>query len=548
MRLVAPHRRRPPGEFPPGWDQWIATHQRFVAPAVQPEALAAAIAARGVAPTPPRAAELGRWESFRLLCRGEWGAPAADERPLRRFAWAVAVGWHVLVAVILVWLMYQQYLAPAQPPPLGREDVVQVEFIGEGTPEEVGGGDGRVPVPGSASSEATPMGTAAVRPTATTAAEPSPAVAATAQTMPAASAQPPVAVAQEVAPPVPQQLSQPLVVSEPTSDTDSEFVLPPTMPRLEAPQLVLRDQDSPAPEVSVVELPGRPAPALPAVTARAIPSVVLEQRVPEMVVREIAAALPAAPATAVATPILPASQQPLSARPVQERTIPSPPAEAVAVSPAPAAASASSPSATPANAAPSAPSRAPAAASTSAGKTAPVANAGPKSQAAPGGWSSPRRADDWGDSTREVAGGQKGDPAGIYNADGSVRLATPAGSASPGRPPGTATDEIVNLDRSGTWLKRKPTDYEATTFDRYWRPSESLLEEWVRKSVQTVRIPIPGTNKHVVCTTVLLLVGGGCDISDPNLLDVPATARPAPEVPFKPALQENNGSLPDPVE
>ncbi len=147
-----------------------------------------------------------------------------------------------------------------------------------------------------------------------------------------------------------------------------------------------------------------------------------------------------------------------------------------------------------------------------------------------------------------MEGGQKGTPSGLYNSDGSVRLAETPGSASPAQPPGALTDEIVNLDRAGTWLKRKTTDYEPTSFDRYWRPSETLLEEWVRKSVTTVRIPIPGTNKHVVCQTVLLVVGGGCDISDPNLLDVPATARPAPDIPFKPGLQEDNGSLPAPVE
>ena len=134
-------------------------------------------------------------------------------------------------------------------------------------------------------------------------------------------------------------------------------------------------------------------------------------------------------------------------------------------------------------------------------------------------------------------------PAGVYNSDGSVRLGEPPGSAAQGLPPGTIEDRITNLDRAGTWLKRKPSDYEPTTFDKYWRPNETLLAEWVRKSITTVRIPIPGTNKHIVCTTVMLALGGGCDITDPNLNEQPAGARPPPDIPFKPELQEDNGSI-----
>ena len=105
------------------------------------------------------------------------------------------------------------------------------------------------------------------------------------------------------------------------------------------------------------------------------------------------------------------------------------------------------------------------------------------------------------------------------------------------------TEEIRDLDRAGTWLRRPPVGYEPTKFDRYWRPNETLLAEWVRKSITTVRIPIPGTNKHIVCQTVLLALGGGCGITDPNLNEQPATARPPPDIPFKPELQEDNGAI-----
>jgi hypothetical protein len=104
------------------------------------------------------------------------------------------------------------------------------------------------------------------------------------------------------------------------------------------------------------------------------------------------------------------------------------------------------------------------------------------------------------------------------------------------------TQEIANLDRSGTWLKRRPTDYEPTAFDRYWRPNETLLQEWVRRGFKEVAIPIPGTSKRIVCGISILQLGGGCAVSDPNLNDQPAGARPPPDIPFKPHLQEGAGA------
>jgi len=174
-------------------------------------------------------------------------------------------------------------------------------------------------------------------------------------------------------------------------------------------------------------------------------------------------------------------------------------------------------------------------------------SAGPEKTPAPGGWPSPERADDWGAAERERPGAQKGEPPGLYDSDGSVRLAETPGSASPGQPPGTVTEEIADLDRAGTWLRRPPNDYEPTAFAQYWRPDESLLAEWVRKSITTVRIPIPGTSKYIECTTVMLVMGGACGIGDPNLNEQPATARPPPDIPFKPELQEGNGSVPPPA-
>ncbi|ALN58290.1 hypothetical protein GLE_2942 [Lysobacter enzymogenes] len=69
------------------------------------------------------------------------------------------------------------------------------------------------------------------------------------------------------------------------------------------------------------------------------------------------------------------------------------------------------------------------------------------------------------------------------------------------------------------------------------------MAEWVRRSVKDVMIPIPGTSKRIQCSVALLMLGGGCGISDPNLNEQPAEARPPPDVPFKPHLQEDNGSV-----
>jgi hypothetical protein len=120
-------------------------------------------------------------------------------------------------------------------------------------------------------------------------------------------------------------------------------------------------------------------------------------------------------------------------------------------------------------------------------------------------------------------------------------MAAPGG----GLPPGTIEEGIADLDRAGTWLKRAPYDYEPTSFDRFWRPHETLLQEWVRRSIRTVLIPIPGTGKKIRCDVVLLALGGGCGILDPNLNNQNARARPPPDVPFKPELQEDQESLGD---
>ena len=160
-----------------------------------------------------------------------------------------------------------------------------------------------------------------------------------------------------------------------------------------------------------------------------------------------------------------------------------------------------------------------------------------------GGWTTPQRDDDWGAAARDRSGGQDG-TASLFNPDGSPRLPGD-GQVGGGLPPGTITEDYEKIDRMGTWLKRPPTDYEPTSFDRFWVPHENLLEEWVRRSIRTVLIPIPGTNKSIRCNVATLAFAGGCDLVDPNLQDDPASARPPPDIPWRPDLQEDQEGLSD---
>jgi hypothetical protein len=167
--------------------------------------------------------------------------------------------------------------------------------------------------------------------------------------------------------------------------------------------------------------------------------------------------------------------------------------------------------------------------------------AGPVLKPAPGGWPGAAKSDDWGASTRNVAGtgsgrgkDGKGDGKGpgLFNADGSVRL-----------PDEWSQQTGLDIDRAGTWLKRPGLEYRGTRFDRYWIPQGTLLEEWVRRGVKQIAIPIPGTRLRLECVVSLLQLGGGCFPVNPDANAQPATARPPPDIPFKPELQEDNGSV-----
>lgn len=546
LQLVAPHLRRAPGEFPTGWQQWFESMSVRVGAVTgaTAQALIDIFLQRPLAERPRRSGELTRWQAFNTLWRQDWHAPEPEDRKVRWFAAAFTAAWHLVFSILLLWFWYtqMQYLADEASKRRG-EDVVQVEFIGRGAPEEVGGGETRETREAEAAASAE-AASAAPQPV-TAAAVPAPALDAPAIDAPLPEVRQRDIPEPQVPPAPPVQ--QNVAVSAPTPEA-SEFVLTAPTPRVAQPQITLPDIVAPSAPLQAVEVPEPVQPIRREMAPRPIAAPQIEARIPEVAQREVSAPvsrprLPRIEAPAIAQPTLRAPDASVRARDVPAPSASTAPAAVPAAASQAAGPAASSPAAS--SARPAASGTSPAAARPSgASPSTASAGQGPKPVLAPGGFPTPAKSDDWGASTRNVPGGQRGEPLGVYNAEGGPRLTD--APVNTGQPPGTLDDRIIDLDRSGTWLKRKPTDYEPTTFDKYWRPDETLLAEWVRKGIKKMAIPIPGTGKKLECVVSILALGGGCGISDPNLNDQPAAARPPPDVPFKPHLQEDNGSVKPP--
>ncbi|RDY68139.1 transmembrane repetitive protein [Lysobacter soli] len=576
LQLVAPHLRRKPGEFPPGWQTWFDGMAERVGAVrgATVEAIIAVFLQRPLTERPRRLRDLTRWQAFTTLMRQDWSRDDNRwdkyDRRTHWFAATFTILWHVIFSALLLYLMYLRFMAVSAPAPQG-EDVTMIEYVGTGTPKEPGGGaaePSQEPEATQAPAQPAPSQQAA-------AAQPAPqqAPSVPAPPLPTPSIDAPLPdIAQrdvpepQLPPPTPPPVAQPVTVSEPTPNTPDVFVLPPTRRQPPQPTLAAPELRTPVPQVRTTDVAEPVQPVHREITPREIAAPTIQQRTREITMREVPVPVPRVPVPTLPEPSVPTPQVRAAEQTVRTRDVPTPPTPAPPTpSPAapaatgPAATAPPSPSSTTSNAPSTASSNAPAARTASAPSsaapsgTAPAAagrgaqpstaGAGPSPTPSPGTWSTPRRGDDWGDSTRNAPGGQRGLTPGLYNADGSVRVPEPGGSASPNRPPGAITEEIRDLDRSGTWLKRKPTDFEPTSFDKYWVPDETLLAEWVRKGIEKVTIPIPGTNKRIECVVSMLGLGGSCGLSDPNLNDQPAEARPPPDIPFKPALQEDNGSV-----
>ncbi|MDR7193055.1 hypothetical protein [Luteimonas terrae] len=506
-----------PEGFPAGWTRWFDT-MRVRVGAVRGATAEAIVAVLVARPVPPRrkglvpASALAAWAS---LLHPRWEPEPREHRGPKRVSMALALLVQVLWVGGLLLLTQAHFLAPA-PAAQGEAHVVQAVFIGDGTPEDAGAGDAGEPVP-AAALQVPPASTSTPTP-----AEPS----APQDT----SAVQDAVVATEPVEPTAQVLQ---VTQTPVPDID--FTLPPPRPGA-APEVALRDRQVPEAQLQAVEIPALRAPApLAEVTAqrrevevevrdRSVPQPSESLRLPTRALPSIAVDAPEVPTRQVADVVARERAVPMREAPAQAEAPESPvPAPPVAATPSPRPPTPSPPGA-----------RTPTPSTT--------AGAGSRPGMPPGAAPSARAGDDWGDGTSARAGGPPGSPSGLIGADGRPRLAGD-GRVGGGLPPGTITEDFARIDREGTWLKRPPTDYEPTSFDRFWTPSETLLEEWVRRSIKTVLIPIPGTSKTIQCNVALLAFGGGCGITDPNMQDVETDGRPPPDVPWKPELQEDQESL-----
>lgn len=547
------NRPEAPGQLPPGWQRWFDAMPVVDAHAAGAPAPSwvAAFAQRPLRSIPRAPASLNRWQSIGHLLQQNWTPNLRDERGLRIGVGAADIVLHVILVGLLLWLMYLRFMALAQAPP--EEEAVQVEFIGRGNIAEGGG------ALANAGAESAP---AAAAP-ATRAATPAPASGrpdAPIETMSvpsppqvAASSEAPQRV-RELAPLAVAEAAQPLAVSEVREPEPRAFQLPPPKPRdAPQPQLQVREVQPRQQVEEIASLRAQPQRSLQPREVQA------QVKVPELrdQPQELDVPAPQRMATVQArsAPSQAASSAQLRVPELrgEVRDIPMPPGGA----PTPSA-QAGSGTAAQANAnrpgaggeRGSAPAAGQAAAGTGAGAkpaeqggrgvAATGKGAGPANAAAPGGWPSPAKSDDWGASKRNVAGTGNGNgkngrgdgKSGVFNADGSPRLSDEWTQLSG-----------IDVDRSGSWLKRPGLEYRGTRFDQYWIPQGTLLQEWVRRGIKKVSIPIPGTDTRLECVVSLLQFGGGCFPVNPNVNEQPARARPAPDIPFKPGLQEDNGSV-----
>lgn len=557
--------------MPYSWSHWLRTRVSRAKSAFAQLDLAEVMATRPRPPHAPSSPPRSFGCTLLLLLWQGSDPPPRDQRALRRFAALTSAGLHLLFALMLLWVALVRSTAPQASAEEGER--VRVEYIGRGTPQEQGGGvpqGQEVPAaaqaasPATASADATPA-----RPSATAASEASAAL--------VAGAEAPVDMSR---PPVEPPATQPLQVTQVEQPT-SVFVLPPpavrvpsmTVPAVEVPQTQLqvrerlvetvtdrpralqgvRPREEVLPQLRVAEVQVRERQVEVAVPQPAemskvrTPALEVELTGPEVAVREQPVQVPSPPPVAMAQ-IRPsetgAVQMKAPTVAVRERQLPALSDKPASMEGAP------SPAAAASTATATQKETGKEAASTATAVPTPGASpgAGPQSQDRSGGWDAPARSDDWGAARRQVAGGtgagaDRGQ--GLFNADGSVRVGDGNAAQEDRRgAPGGESDSWSRerIAQSGTWLKRPPYDYTPTSFDKYWVPSESLLAEWVRKGIKNIEIPIPGSNSRISCVVSLLQFGGGCGLTDPNMQEQPAEARPPPDIPFKKELQEDNGS------
>lgn len=551
--------------LPYGWGLWLRALSPLPRPFRASEVLAE-LAQREPVPHGGRLPELSFVQAMRRLLWQGWDPAPRDQRWMRWTSAVISALLHLMFALLLLWVALIR--PPSEPDQGGESGRVQVAFVGRGTPQQEEGAQPAAAQPATAEAAiAAAMANAQAMAQAEADAQAASAPQPTAAPAPPSEPQP--------APPAPATpaAEQPVQATE-VAQATTDFVVPPTsVPRTEVRVMTREPQEVAVRERTVVtvEAPAPrttvPAPRLaepqlrtPEVSVQerqvtvidaptpsvAIPGPRVEAAVPQrdVQVREREIRPVTAPAVSVAT--LPTREVAVPGRSpevaVRERAVPNAAPRPAPPAPVAASSTATAPAAT----------RASTAASTSAASAATRAPASP-SKAPPGSWTTPNRSDDWGaanhpqdaDLNGRAVSATQGTGGSLFKADGSVRVPGQDGHANSERgAPGGEKDgwSKERIAQSGTWLKRPPYDYTPTSFDKYWAPNESLLAEWVRKGIKAVEIPIPGTSSSISCVISVLQFGGGCGLSDPNMQDQPAIARPPPDIPFKKDLQEDNGS------
>ena len=551
--------------LPYGWGLWLRALSPLPRPLRASEVLAE-LAQRDPVPHGGRLPELSFVQAMRRLLWQGWDPAPRDQRWMRWTSAVISALLHLMFALLLLWVALIR--PPSEPDQGGESGRVQVAFVGRGTPQQEEGAQPAAAQPATAEAAiAAAMANAQAMAQAEADAQAASAPQPTAAPAPPSEPQP--------APPAPATpaAEQPVQATE-VAQATTDFVVPPTsVPRTEVRVMTREPQEVAVRERTVVTVDAPtpratvPAPRLaepqlrtPEVSVQerqvtvidapapsvAIPGPRVEAAVPQrdVQVREREIRPVTAPAVSVAT--LPTREVAVPGRSpevaVRERAVPNAAPRPAPPAPVAASSTATAPAAT----------RASTAASTSSASAATRAPASP-SKAPPGSWTTPNRSDDWGaanhpqdaDLNGRAVSATQGTGGSLFKADGSVRVPGQDGHANSERgAPGGEKDgwSKERIAQSGTWLKRPPYDYTPTSFDKYWAPNESLLAEWVRKGIKAVEIPIPGTSSSISCVISVLQFGGGCGLSDPNMQDQPAIARPPPDIPFKKDLQEDNGS------
>lgn len=558
--------------YPSGWQSWLDAMRPAEDAPSRPDSRdwVAALDAR---PLEQPKGLRGKVRPFFQLLRLSRPVDPREERPLRIGATTADIVLHLVLAALLLWLMYSQMFAVVEPDEEagGSSDAVQVEFIGRGNVQEGGGalateGAQAAPAAASAAASGKPSPTPVAAATSAAASSTRPELNTVPMPTPPAMAASQAPQRVDVAPTLEAVPAQPLQVSEVPKPQEDSFRLPP--PRelsVPMPQQTPREVQLQAQVEAITTLQAQPIRQLevrqthPQLRPQELRDSVREIEVLDspstQLARERALPSSASGQAQLQVPALAGEIREIPSGTGSGGSSTASGSGAAALGDAAARGAGGNASTAGGSGQAQAGTGHGAAPGTRGGRGASAtgAGAGPGSRPAAGGWPGAARSDDWGASNRNAPGtgrgngndgrggqGSRGSGNGdggrgsgdLFNDDGRVRL-----------PDQWSANHNVDLDRSGTWLKRPGLEYRGTRFDQYWIPEGNLLQEWVRRGVKEMSIPIPGTRLRLKCVISLLQLGGGCLPFNPDVNEQPATGRPAPVIPFKPELQEDNGSV-----